>query len=348
MTSDRQTPLDIETQSSLTAYLRERGDLQPEHELEAFKVLSGGVSNKTVWVRFDDQREWVIKQCLEKLRVQVDWFTSPERIHIEALALEYLPELTPEGTVPQLVFEDHPRYVIAMEAVPQPHENWKQMLLAGRLELDHVRQFARILAGFHRGSAERLDFYQPLFGDRSFFETLRLEAYYGFAAQQTPEARSFLTMLIDDTRQQRIALTHGDYSPKNILVRHDRLIWLDHEVLHIGDPAFDIGFSTTHLLSKAHHMPEMRSAFAEAAALYWNLYREQCGGFALSKDYEARSVRHTLGCLMARVAGRSLLEYLSDDERRRQKQVVIELMAAPPQTMNSLISRFVEGLNRHA
>ncbi len=340
--------LDIEEASSLTAYLRERGELQPDQTLQAFKVLSGGVSNKTVWVRLDDGREWVIKQCLEKLRVQVDWFTSPERIHIEALALEYLPELTPEDTIPRLVFEDHPHYVIAMEAVPPPHENWKQMLLAGRLNLEHVRQFAEILAGFHHDSAERLDFYQPLFGDRSFFETLRLEAYYGFAAQQTPEAHDFLTHLIDETRQQRLALTHGDYSPKNILVRHDRLIWLDHEVLHIGDPAFDIGFSTTHFLSKAHHLPQMRGAFADAASFYWNTYREKCGDFALTGAYEARSVRHTLGCLMARVAGRSLLEYFSDAERTRQRQVIIELMSAPPPTMDSLISRFIEGIDLHA
>ncbi|MBE2182615.1 MAG: phosphotransferase [Anaerolineae bacterium] len=348
MTAEQLLPLDIEDRESLTRYLQVRGDLAPGQPLELFKILSGGVSNKTIWAKLDAQREWVIKQCLEKLRVQVDWFTSPERIHIEALALEYLPELTPEGTIPRLVFEDHPRYVIAMQAVPPPHENWKQMLLSGHLNLDHVRQFASILAGFHRGSSERLDFYQPLFGDRSFFETLRLEAYYGFAAQQTPEVHDFLTHLIDETCQQRLALTHGDYSPKNILIRHDRLIWLDHEVLHIGDPAFDIGFSTTHLLSKAHHLPELRDAFAGAAAFYWDEYRERCGSFALTEAYEARAVRHTLGCLMARVAGRSLLEYFSDAERRRQKQVVIELMDSPPAAMNALINRFIEGINRYA
>ena len=33
---------------------------------------------------------------------------------------------------------------------------------------------------------------------------------------------------------------------------------------------------------------------------------------------EPRAVRHTLGCLLARVAGRSPLEYLDEPQRARQ------------------------------
>ena len=58
---------------------------------------------------------------------------------------------------------------------------------------------------------------------------------------------------------------HGDYSPKNVLVHDGRLVLLDHEVIHFGDPGFDLGFSLTHLLSKAHHLPAERENFATAA-----------------------------------------------------------------------------------
>ncbi len=61
---------------------------------------------------------------------------------------------------------------------------------------------------------------------------------------------------------------HGDYSPKNILIHKDRLVLLDHEVIHFGDPAFDLGFSMTHFLSKAHHLPAQRREFASAAGSF--------------------------------------------------------------------------------
>ncbi len=114
---------------------------------------------------------------------------------------------------------------------------------------------------------------EPVFGDRGFFESLRLEPYFGFTASEVPEARQFLLDLIDETRAHVETLVHGDYSPKNILVHDGRLVLLDHEVIHFGDPTFDLGFSLTHFLSKAHHLPDRREAFAEATRRYWDRYR---------------------------------------------------------------------------
>ena len=106
-----------------------------------------------------------------------------------------------------------------------------------------------------------------MFDDRSFFESLRLEPYYLYTATQVPAGRDVpATSWSRDTRERRLTLVHGDYSPKNVLVHDDRLILLDHEVIHWGDPAFDVGFALTHLLSKAHHLPTHREAFARAAA----------------------------------------------------------------------------------
>ena len=71
---------------------------------------------------------------------------------------------------------------------------------------------------------------------------------------------------------------HGDYSPKNILLYRDRLVLLDHEVIHFGDPAFDVGFSLTHLLSKALHVAFRRREFLDAAQSYVRTYLEACDG----------------------------------------------------------------------
>jgi len=338
--------MDIEQPEQLTAYLREKGRISAS-EQPSIRILEGGVSNKTVWVDRPTGEAWVIKQCLPKLRVAVDWFTSPERIHHEALALMMLPRMTPPGTIPALIFEDRENYIIAMEAVPLPHENWKKMLLAGRLELRHVDQFGRLLGTIHRLSSEHMDTIHrdaPELFNREFYETLRLEAYYLYAAAQVSEAAPFIEQLVLETRATQQTLVHGDYSPKNILVYQDRLILLDHEVIHVGDPAFDVGFSMTHLLSKAHHLLDHRAAFADAAYIYWRSYVQTIGEVAWGEEVESRAVRHTLGCLLARVAGRSPLEYMESDKRVRQQEIVLELMLAVPKSMNDLIYRFLGNL----
>lgn len=334
------TDLDIEQPGALLSYLRATGRIGEEKD-PVVHVLAGGVSNRTVLVERPTGEAWVLKQALEKLRVSVDWFSDPERVHREALGLRWLQKLAPPGSITPLVFEDHEHHLLAMEAVPEPHENWKTMLLEGRVRDEHVEQFGRLLGEVHRNAHERREELAPIFEDRSFFESLRLEPYYGYTATQVPAAADFLHALVDDTRACRISLTHGDYSPKNILVHEGKLILLDHEVIHFGDPAFDLGFSLTHFLSKAHHLPDLRVAFAQAANLYWWTYLRAVGEADWVGDLEPRAVRHTLGCLLGRVAGRSPLEYLDEEERLRQIEAVLALMPRTPTTVPELVEGFI-------
>ncbi|HEU0113761.1 MAG TPA: phosphotransferase, partial [Thermomicrobiales bacterium] len=258
----------------------------------------------------------------------------------EALGLRWLERLAPPGSTVSFIFEDTEHHLLGMAAAPRPHANWKTMLLAGRLEPDHVEQFGRLLGTIHRRGAERRDEVAPAFADRGFFTSLRLEPYYAYTATQVPAAASFLTDLIAATLDRRDTLVHGDYSPKNVLVHAGRLILLDHEVIHFGDPGFDLGFSLTHFLSKAHYLPEQRAAFARAAARYWAVYRETAGDAPWTAGLEQRAVRHTLACLLARARGRSPLEYLDGAARDRQARAAVALMAAPPPTVVALAERF--------
>ena len=335
--------LNIEQHPDLLAYLRRTSRIEAGEQPECVN-LAGGVSNRTVLVKRVGGEQWVLKQALAKLRVPVDWFSSPERVHREALGLRWLGRLAPARTIPALIFEDFEHHLMAMQAVPQPHANWKTLLLEGQLKAEHITQFAQLLGTVHRAAYERRAELEPVFADRSFFESLRLEPYYSYTATWVPEAAPFIQALIAETRSQSLTLVHGDYSPKNILVYRGKLILLDHEVIHFGDPAFDMGFSMTHLLSKAHHLSKLRPDFAAAARQYWQVYLETLGSILWLSDFEPRATRHTLACLLARVAGRSPLEYLPQPARQHQREVVAALMLNPPATMPDLITQFVERL----
>jgi len=338
---------DIEDFDGLRDYLTTRGYIK-SGETVSFTNLRGGVSNRTVKVAWTDGRGWVLKQALAKLRVDVDWFSSPERIGVEAKALRCLNRLAPPGTTPAFIFEDLTQHLMGMEAIPEEHENWKNVLLSGRIISDHFEQFGLLLGAIHRRSSEAISEVRQLFSDTTYFENLRLEPYYLYAARNTEEASDFLNALARETLLHKDYLVHGDFSPKNTLIYQNKLILLDYEVVHVGDPGFDLGFALTHFLSKAHHLPTERYRLACAAELFWQVYREEIAQLNWAKELEQRVVRHTLGCLLARVAGKSPLEYLTSAEMIRQRDAVLALMREPPASVPKLIAEFIRKIESYA
>ena len=328
--------MNVEDPESLVSYLADRGYAMVES-----RILSGGVSNNTVLVRLADGSSIVVKQAREQLKSAAEWKSDPRRIRQEALAMEWLSRWAPAGSIPRLLFLDTARHILAMEAVPQPHQEWKRLLLSGQIDLDHFSKFGELLAFIHRGSYLERKEVEPLFRDQSFFFSLRLEPYYLYTAGNVPGAAAFLRELVRETQARRVTLVHGDYSPKNVLVRGDQLILLDHEAANFGEPAFDVGFALTHFLSKAMHLPENRERLRMGAHEFWRAYHRGLPGFPEFIDISERSVRHTLGCLLARVAGKSLLEYLTPREGDTQRAIVLCFMQEIPVCVEDLIDRFI-------
>lgn len=264
------------------------------------------------------------------------------RIKVEASGLRHLPRITPKGTITQLLFEDAAQNLLAMEAVPEPHQNWKQELLRGKIDQQLFSQFARLLGSIHRESFQLRHELAPLFADKQFFKSLRLEPYYEYSAKVAPEVAPFLDELVAWTLSRSDALVHGDFSPKNVLVYNRQLVLLDHEVLHFGDPAFDIGFSLTHFLSKALHLPQKRQELTEAALLYWRTYLDEVHGTPWGAHLDFRAAQHTLASLLARVCGRSPLEYLNSKQRLIQRQIVIEMIKEDLTIVEQVVAAFSE------
>ena len=100
----------------------------------------------------------------------------------------------------------------------------------------------------------------------------------------------------------REALVHGDFSPKNILIRGERMVVLDCEVAWYGDPAFDVAFFLNHLFLKSlHHLPR-KPGIAEMIPAFWRAYSGELGDVVA---VERRIVPLLLMLLLARVDGKS-------------------------------------------
>ncbi len=328
--------MNIENPSELVPYLRERG-LVDDSRITNIERLTGGISSRVVRVETADGG-LVLKQGLARLRVTSEWQCDPARTLREALALEWLRTVIPKHTV-RLIDLDESNFTLTMDAVAHPSATWKELLLDRQIDDQHTDSFADLLSTVHRAGGNCESVPTDL-RDRSYFQTLRLEPYYGEAAQRAPQVAHFLTDLCEECLLHQVTIVHGDPSPKNVLIRQNRLTLVDHEVVHFGDPAFDIGFYLTHLMAKANHMPDQRGMLCSTAARFWRRYVGAVGSEAWFPGLESRAIRHLAGCLLARVDGRSPLAYLRAPERDTQRRTSLSLMMSLPSSLEEAIERF--------
>jgi 5-methylthioribose kinase len=330
--------VDIEQPDQLIAYLRARGAIGAD-ETPPVRVLTGGVANKTVLVE-RPSGGLVVKQALGKFRVQVDWFVQPERSALEALGLRTYEALLPTGSTPHFLFEDPDHFIHAMTAIPQPHETLKRLLLDGRGTATQVERFAALMAAAHLAALKQADALRPQFESLEYFETQRLEPFYAYTASQVPAAADFIHALIDETRRTQLTLVHADFTPKNVLVLPDeRLVLLDYEIVHWGDPAFDVGLALAHLIAKTIKVEARRADYHTYAVQFARRYLDHVG--EAFGPLEARIVRHALACVLARVRGRSPLEYFEEPQRADIAARVVQQLTQPPITVDTLVTALV-------
>jgi 5-methylthioribose kinase len=323
---------------SLLGYLASRGLIQDEREV-TIRELGGGVSNVVLLIEWWDQseRRWVAKQSLEKLRVKDDWRSQRERIFREAEAIQALGPLLGDGVLPQVISIDRDKYFYIMTAAPASSVVWKDSLLRGEVDLAVAREAGMLLSRTITGSRADSSFGER-FADRTVFDQLRIDPYYRTTAARHPDVHPALARLIQDSWEIRTSIVHGDYSPKNMLVRDGKIFLIDFEVVHWGDPAFDAGFLLNHLLLKAFHQPQLMSVYLEAAREFWNGLVAGLGPEQI-EDFEAMTMRHLGGLMLARIDGKSPVEYIRDEAtRNRVRRVAKRILHEQPRELETALN----------
>ena len=122
--------------------------------------------------------------------------------------------------------------------------------------------------------------------------------------------QKYLIQLVELFQENCIALIHGDFSPKNILIGSNGPIVLDAECANFGDPAFDAAFCLNHLCLKALWAPEHADVFQASTEAFLTTYTDGVMPTAII----TRIADYLPGLMLARIDGKSPVEYL-DNER---------------------------------
>ena len=292
--------------------LRSAG-LATTDEIPQFAGLTGGVSSE-IW----KVGEVCVKRALPRLRVAQLWEAPIERNRYERLWLEAAAAAAP-GAAPRVLAFDDAAGLFAMEYVRAPV--WKERLRDGEADPAFASQVGATLAAIHSATAGRAELAQR-FATDTIFHAIRLEPYLVFTGRRYPELGRRMEFLVRRTAETRVCLVHGDVSPKNILVATRGPVFLDAECAWYGDPAFDLAFCLNHLLLKCLWVPRARGAFLECFDALAASYLQR----VTFEELEERAASLLPALLLARVDGKSPVEYLSEEDKAVVRSVAKELL----------------------
>jgi aminoglycoside phosphotransferase (APT) family kinase protein len=318
--------------AALTESLRSLG-LAAKDEEPRYQPLTGGVSSQ-IW-RVDLRSGPVcVKRALPKLRVEREWLAPIERNQYEFAWLRVVSAIAPRS-VPRLLAQDAVQNLFVMEFLsPESHPLWKAELRRGRADPGFAAQLGRILALIHRTTAHDAAIAAE-FPTDAIFHSLRLEPYLEATALRHPDLAPTLYRLVETTAASKHALVHGDVSPKNILVGPEGPILLDAECAWYGDPAFDLAFCLNHLLLKCLWTPAASADFLRCFEALREAYLDGVA-WEPADDLEARAAALLPALFLARVDGKSPVEYLTAEDQDRVRRVARNLMQAGAERLEAI------------
>src|SRR6202162_1848866 len=150
------------------------------------------------------------------------------------------------------------------------------------------------------------------FANDETFEAIRIEPYLRATARAHPSLAHQFDALATETLATKRWLVHGDVSPKNILAGPKGPVFLDAECAWWGDPAFDLAFCLNHLLLKCLWTPRARDGFLACFDAMADTYRAGVRWEA-ADALDARAAHLLPGLFLARVDGKSPVEYITTD-----------------------------------
>lgn len=304
-----------------------------------FTPLRGGVSSDIVCIELGPRRICA-KQALEQLKVAADWQVSVERNQFEMAWLKTAGAIEP-ACVPKVLGHDDRLGLLVMEYLdPTQYPVWKSRLFEGEVNAGFAHETGRALAAIHSGTAYSGAVAEQFASDPHFF-AIRLEPFFVETARRHPELAQRLQALAEAISGRKICLVHGDVSPKNILEGPSGPVFIDAECAWFGDPAFDVAFCAHHLLLKALALPAHRPGLKNSVTRFITGYLDGVD-WESPHGLDRRTAKLVPALMLARVDGKSPVDYLSAREKDRVRGFTSRRLDLADDTLSSLFDDWLD------
>ncbi len=305
-------------------------------------ALAGGVSSDIWRVDLADG-PICVKRALPELKVAAQWQVPVERNTYEYAWIDTVSRFCPHA-VPRLIGHDPKSRSFAMAYLdPSEYPVWKAKLREGHADTSFAAQVGATVCAIHRTTAGDGDI-QARFASDTIFHAIRLEPYLIAAGERHPDLAATLDALVETTATTKYALVHGDVSPKNILIGRQGPVFLDAECAWYGDPAFDLAFCLNHFLLKCLWTPRAANEFLACFRVLADTYLAQVS-WEPRGECETRAAHLLPGLFLARVDGKSPVEYVTDErDKDRVRKVARTLLLVPTNELEVVCNKWADEL----
>ena len=101
---------------------------------------------------------------------------------------------------------------------------------------------------------------------------------------------------------------------------------------------FDVAFCLNHFVLKAVHLPHVRWDLLRNALAFWTTYAAQVC-WEDERQVEARVCALLPALMLARIDGKSPVEYLDEQERERVRSISLAMLAAEERQLDTLLDK---------
>lgn len=250
---------------NLKKYLLEHNLTEDVQKCEV-EELSGGIINRIFRAK-TEKGVFVLKQFLDKAKIDKNIRLSPKRFFYEKYAINYLDRILDKKITPPIVFFDDKNKIICMKDLGV-NNRLDNLMLSNRLKPDVFSKIGKVLAEIHNKSFFN-DSLSLLFDNEEFQELKFDYRYY-----RTMKYSSLIYArdeLIQNCRKNKITFIHNDLKINNFFVLdNNKFCLIDYEGSYYGDPAFEVGYLLGHLFVYYFNQPNLRNK--KIVLNFWNNY----------------------------------------------------------------------------
>ncbi len=281
-----------------------------QEKIIQYKKLTGGVSSEVYHVR-TNKNNYCIKRSLKRLLVKKKWIANTNRIKFEYLWLKHCQSILKRNIPNTYEFNDKKKYIVMEYLKTSQYKTLKQLYFKRIININTIKLISKHLYTIHSNSSNYKT-KKTFEGNYKNFYDLRLDPYFNEVGRVYPKYKGYIKKINEDYIKNSSTLVHGDFSPKNILVDKNKIIYLDAECCNFGDPVFDLVFFTNHLLIKSIFFKDKSQEFIK---LYLSFYKEYLSNLSTKNfnSYIDRIIKMTPIMLLSRVDGKSPVEYISQE-----------------------------------
>jgi aminoglycoside phosphotransferase (APT) family kinase protein len=306
----------------------------------AIRLLGGGVSSVVAQIT-DGGNRFVAKSPRSRFSVADEWSVARERGIVEAEILRFVENKLGTLATPRVIANDVDAIVLLESAFGDEKSlcpTYKSELLAGRMHSDVARCVGQGLRALHALSV-------PDFLDseltHNLFLSQRIDPYFVTSAQRHPDLEAEFESVISSLVHPKVKrIVHGDANPKNILCLDNAgAALIDWEVVHVGDPSFDLAMMSAHLLLKA--LREGTHNCVDSLVREWGAFWAGYG----EADDEALVIKVMGAIMLARLWGKSRVDYLDPEAIKRAERVGRAALEGDISSVSQTTAALLEGLS---